>query len=198
MQPEWPLRVASIALLVVVFYPLAQAASPSFDCAKASGQVEQLICKDEALADLDHKMGEIYSKALKAWPPEEVTKQRAMQRGWIKGRNDCWKAEDVRNCVEASYRTRIVEMQIQFGQLLVPTPIGYVCRGGEDKPFFATFYKDTDPPSVVLTYGNDQVIAFSVPSGSGAKYTTAQVMFWEHQGEATVEWFGAKLSCITQ
>jgi len=85
----------------------------------------------------------------------------------IKGRNDCWKADDPRACTELSYRTRIVELQIKSGQLMAPTPVGYVCTGGEAKPFFATFYRQTDPPSAVITYGNDQVIAFVAPSGSG-------------------------------
>jgi len=63
------------------------------------------------------------------------------------------------------------------------------------KTFFATFYQETDPPSAVLTNGDDQVIAFIEPSGSGAKYTAANVEFWEHHGEATVTWFGAEMRC---
>ena len=51
------------------------------------------------------------------------------------------------------------------------------------------------PASVVMTYGTDQVIAFSTASGSGAKYTTSGVEFWEHHGEATVDWFGKKWKC---
>jgi uncharacterized protein len=47
----------------------------------------------------------------------------------------------------------------------------------------------------VLTLGNDQVMAFVARSGSGAKYTAANVEFWEHQGEATLDWFGKKLTC---
>jgi len=46
-----------------------------------------------------------------------------------------------------------------------------------------------------LTYGNDQTIAFVAPSGSGARYTAQNVEFWEHQGEATIDWYGTELRC---
>jgi len=173
----------------------ATATTPSFDCAQASGEVEELICNDEHLAALDHRLAEVYARAAATWPTDELPDLKAFQRGWIKGRNDCWKAEDVRECVDASYRTRIVELQIGSGQLEVPAPVGYLCAGDEGTPFFATFYSQTDPPSAVLTRGDDQVIAFIARSASGARYTAPGVELWEHQGEATVDLFGSKLKC---
>jgi uncharacterized protein len=172
----------------------AKPVTPSFDCAKATGQVEQLVCKDAGLASLDRKLADAYAKAMKGWPADVAKEQRAIQRGWVKGRDDCWKADDLRACVENEYKTRLVEVQIKGGLVMAPTPVGYRCKG-EATPFMAAFYKDTDPPSAVLTFGNDQVIAFVARSGSGAKYTAANVEFWEHQGEATLEWFGKKLTC---
>ena len=44
------------------------ASSPSFNCAKASGQVEQLICRDAELAALDRQMAATYAKAMHNWP----------------------------------------------------------------------------------------------------------------------------------
>jgi uncharacterized protein len=172
----------------------AQKPGPTFDCSKASGQVEKLICKDPELAALDRKMANIYAAAMKRFPADIAAKERVYQRGWIKGRNDCWKAEDVRRCVVEEYRTRIVELQIRSGQLMAPTAIGYECPE-KGKPFFATFYRETDPPSAVLTYGNDQVIAFLTPSASGSKYVATHMEFWEHHGEATVDWYGTKMTC---
>lgn len=176
----------------------AQAPSPSFDCTKASGEIEQLVCKDPELAALDRNLVKVYERALKNWPADVVAEQKTYQRGWIKGRNDCWKADDKKACAKLAYQTRMVEIQIKSGQLTVSAPVGYVCTGSEHKPFVVTFYNDTDPPSAVLTYGDDQVIAFVAPSGSGAKYTAAGVEFWEHQGEATVDWFGIELKCASQ
>ena len=37
---------------------------PSFDCQKAQGQVEILICNDQELAALDRQMSEVYQAAL--------------------------------------------------------------------------------------------------------------------------------------
>jgi uncharacterized protein len=194
---QWLLPTTMVLLLYAASPGWAGAGQkgPTFDCAKASGQVETLICKDEELAALDRRMGAVYAAALKNWPANIAAEQRASQRGWIKGRNDCWKSEDVRACVLAGYRGRIVELQITSGQLEVPKPVGYTCAGSENRPFTVTFYQQTDPPSAVITYGDDQVIAFAAVSASGAKYTAANVEFWEHQGEARVNWYGTTLTC---
>jgi len=32
---------------------------------------------------------------------------KAEQRGWIKGRDDCWKSDEMRGCVKREYRYRI-------------------------------------------------------------------------------------------
>jgi membrane-bound inhibitor of C-type lysozyme len=84
---------------------------------------------------------------------------------------------------------RIAELE------LVPTPVGFACEGGEERSLVVTFHNETDPPSAAITYGADQVIAFVAPSGSGARYTADGVEFWEHQGEATVDWHGTRLVC---
>jgi uncharacterized protein len=183
--------------IVILGLPAAAGgqAGPAFDCSKASGRVETLVCEDDDLAALDRRMAGVYATAMKTWPAEVAAEQKAVQRGWIKGRNDCWKADDVRGCVEYSYQTRIAEVQIASGQLMAPTPVGYTCKGAEGTPVFAAFYKETDPPSAVITVGDDQVTAFISPSGSGAKYTAPNVEFWEHHGEATIDWFGSELTC---
>lgn len=72
----------------------------------------------------------------------------------------------------------------------------FVCNGDASAPFHATFYNALDPPSAVFTYGNDQAIALSAPAASGSRYTAANVEFWEHHGEATVNWHGKRLTCI--
>jgi len=188
-----------IFLITVTFVLTATSltlASPSFDCSKAAGEVEQLICRDQPLAELDQNLAEVYESAMKRLPTDEHAKTRAMQRGWIKGRNDCWKAEDVRGCVEVSYQIRIVELQITGGLLMAPDYTTLICNQQQNIPFTTVFYNQTNPPSAVLTWGNDQVIAFIQHSGSGARYAAPGVEFWSHQGEATVDWFGTRLLCL--
>jgi uncharacterized protein len=86
-------------------------------------------------------------------------------------------------------------MQVSSGQLMVPTPVGYLCQEAPDQPFVVTFYQETDPPTAVVTYGDEQVLTFLSPSGSGSKYNGRNVELWEHQGEAAVDWSGTKLTC---
>jgi uncharacterized protein len=170
--------------------------APAFDCQKASGEIEALICQDAELATLDRDMAGIFKRAEAKNSGDELKTLKAMQRGWIKGRNDCWKAQDKRQCVIASYNLRMVELQIQNGLVIVPTAVGYVCNNDNSKPFFATFYNELKPPAAVITYGDDQTIALAAPAASGSKYSAEGISFWEHHGEATVEWYGTQLTCI--
>ena len=57
----------AVAAAVAAWIPttVALGAQPSFDCAKAEGAVEALICKDADLAALDLKLSEVYGMALK-------------------------------------------------------------------------------------------------------------------------------------
>ena len=91
--------------------PLAQAAHPSFDCSKASHEAEELICKDSELAALDRSLAELYATVLKHTPASEQGALKAEQRGWVKGRNDCWKSSDERGCVKREYEARISELR---------------------------------------------------------------------------------------
>ena len=89
----------------------APAAHPSFNCAKASHEVEELICKDAELADLDRSLADLYAVVLKNTPASEQKMLKAEQRGWVKGRNDCWKSSDERGCVKREYEARISELK---------------------------------------------------------------------------------------
>ena len=99
-------------LPVAVAAPLtASAASPSFNCAKASSTVEKLICNDAELADLDRSLASLYDVVLKNTPAGEQKMLKAEQRGWVKGRDDCWKSDDLRGCVKDEYQMRIDQLK---------------------------------------------------------------------------------------
>ena len=154
-----------------------------------------MICNDEALQALDRTLAKTYARAMQNLPEEDQASERAMQRGWIKGRNDCWKADDVGTCVTHSYQIRTVELQIRSGELEAPAFVTLRCKQEPDKHFTASFYNTTEPRSVVLTLDNDQVIAFTAPSASGARYQANGVDFWTKGKDASVEWFGTSLVC---
>ena len=170
-------------------------AQPAFDCSKASGEVEQLICADESLQALDRELARTWAKATETWPAEVTTEQRAVQRGWIKGRNDCWKAENQQDCVAFAYRSRLVELSISAGLVEAPGYYTLSCSEGGSEPFTAAFYNDLEPSAAVITRGNDQVIALSARAASGARYTAPGVEFWSKGNEAMVTWFGSEFSC---
>ncbi len=89
----------------------AWAASPSFNCAKASNEVEGLICRDAELASLDRHLADLYAVTLTHTPAGAQTVLKDEQRGWIAGRNDCWKSSDERGCVKGAYQDRIRELK---------------------------------------------------------------------------------------
>ncbi len=166
-------------------------ATPSFDCSKSPGEFEQMVCKDPALAALDVQLADTFRQAL-AKAADKDTLQ-ATQRGWIKGRDDCWKADDKPTCVREAYIVRIVDLRIQHNLVVIPSAVEYRCDDNA-KPFTATFYND-EPRAVVLTWGNDQAIVPAAMSASGARYAAQGIEFWEHQGEASVDFYGNKLTC---
>ncbi|MEP4486993.1 MAG: MliC family protein [Halioglobus sp.] len=171
-------------------------AQPAFDCNEAEGEVENLICSNDDLQKLDQSLAITYAQAMQNLPEQDQTNERAMQRGWIKGRNDCWKSDDVESCVTYSYHTRIVELQIRSGALEAPGFILLSCEEEPNKRLTASFYNETEPHSVVLTLDNDQVIAFSTRSASGARYQASNVDFWTKGKEASLDWFGTSLKCV--
>jgi hypothetical protein len=69
-----------------------------------------------------------------------------MQRGWVKGRDDCWKGSDPRGCVEFNYLHREAEL-VAAWSLEEPTWVAtYVC-GDKGTEVTASFF-DTEIPAV--------------------------------------------------
>jgi uncharacterized protein len=186
----------------------AQAKGPAFDCSKAQGEVEQLICKDEGLAALDRKLDEVYKAALAKARDDVPQFLRTEQRGWIKGRNECWKAKDgtyltaswqakdVRECVEGNYKIRISELQALMRLVPPKGPVFYACNDNFGE-VIATFF-ETDPPTARLERGDKTLTVWLVPAGSGSKYEGQNVEFWTKGKEAQVTWLDENLKCTSK
>lgn len=179
--------------------PLPTAAGPSFDCRRASKAAERSVCQDPALAALDRELAALYARArapTRDIGAEDRKAEQATQRQWLSERDACAKRADAGACLADSYRRRIVTLRIWMGDLgPVPPVTGLQCPGAERLPATAVFYADADPKAVVLTLLGRQTIAFIAPSGSGARYAAPGVSYWEHHGEATIEWFGQRFTC---
>lgn len=167
----------NMMLLFVLASPVALAVSPSFDCSKANGgEVEKLICKDDSLANLDKKMANVYTAAMKKLPAAEQKQQKAIQQGWIKGRDECWKSDNVSHCVTDSYSMRISELQVKGALIYTPEPRLYQCG---KETLTAWYYNETEMPVALLKTGDIQPeIAYITRSGSGAKYEAQNWGFW--------------------
>ena len=188
-QPESYIRLLVAMILVAFAMPTVNtlATEPSFDCAKASGSVEEMICQDEQLAELDSKLAEVYTAAARKATNEHPPVLKAEQRGWIKGRNDCWKSDDPRACTETEYRHRIAELQARYRLVPEKGPFWFACDDNASSEVVVTFF-ETDPPTLIAERGDGVSFMIQQPSGSGAKYQGRNETFWEHQGEATIVW----------
>lgn len=170
------------------------AAEPAFDCARAESSAEKLICSNDDLAVLDRKLAEVYGgavnvvKSLDAGAEQELNTLKAYQRGWVKGRDDCWKGEDELSCLRATYERRIAELTARYQLIKGQAPVFYTCNGNPADEIVATFFP-TDPPSARLERGDTTEIVVQGLSGSGARYEgDFGIVFWIKGDEATVEW----------
>ncbi|OAT16891.1 putative lipoprotein [Buttiauxella noackiae ATCC 51607] len=102
----------------VSFAPTAQKTTsaksgPSFSCAAVTkDSMEDLICQSSTLSAMDLKLTETYKQALVKSHNNSTLK--AEQRGWIKGRNECWKEDDKNACLANSYQQRLSELQSKY------------------------------------------------------------------------------------
>ena len=206
------MRIGLVVLVSLAVAPrLVLAEGPAFDCAKAQGEVEQLVCKDEALAALDRRLDGVY-KAAQARARDDMPKTLvAEQRGWVKGRNDCWKtktgspefltaswqATGMRECVEAKYKIRISELQATWRLVPAKGPVSFACEKNPANEVVATFF-ETDPPAARLERGDQTVTVWLVPAASGSKYEGRNVELWTKGPEATVTWLDDRLKCVSK
>lgn len=177
------------------------AEGPSFDCTKASSSVEKLICQNPELARLDRLLDKTYEQsveAVKKFPTakEDLKKLQAYERGWIKGRNECWKTSNPVHCIQNNYEQRISELQAQYRLVPHGKPVFYTCNDNPADEIVATFFQ-SERPSVTLERGDSVMVAILGPSGSGARYLgDFGKSFWIKGDEAMVEWpQGTSFNC---
>lgn len=84
--------------------PLISTAA-SFDCTKASTQIEKTICGNDSISRLDEVLASAYKAAkLSSADPDRL---QADQKEWVRSRNACKNEE----CVKTSYETRLGQLQ---------------------------------------------------------------------------------------
>ncbi len=157
------------------------AQGPTFDCAKAKRKVEKLICSDASLATLDHKRADAFKAASAKAKGKLATQLRTEQCGWVKGRNDCWRAngqptritatwtvDTVKTFVDAQYRMRTSELQAVW-QLVPPKTISYGCQNIPANEVVANFFH-TDPATLRLERRDRTMTIWRVGAASEWKF----------------------------
>ena len=166
----------------------AMATGPSYDCTKVeANSIEEMICKDNELSAFDRKLSDVYSAAAQKATNEHPPVLKAEQRGWIKGRNECWKADDKRACVQYTYQSRIAELEARYRLIDGSEPVRFTCDGNPANEVIVTLFR-TDPPTLIAERGDSVSLMYLQPSASGTKYQCRNEIFWEHQGEASITW----------
>lgn len=97
---------------------LQQAMATGMDCTKAVNAVENTICADKGLYELDAQMGVVYRGLMKN-PTDKLPDLKRTQRLWLKARNEC--ADDI-SCLGQSYRDRLQLLQAQWKEAVVYKP----------------------------------------------------------------------------
>ncbi|MEM7500275.1 MAG: MliC family protein [Pseudomonadota bacterium] len=187
------LALAAILTLSVPDAEAAERTSPAFDCGRSIGKVEELICRDPGLAALDRRLTARFAaavKSLRSAPDAKaaVKAVRSEQRGWISGRNECWKADNMRACAENAYLAREGALVATY---LLDTPVSeaaFVCNANPADAFDAAFF-GTALPSVRVERGDTVMAGTLVPTASGARYALPfGRSLWLKGDEAVLVW----------
>ena len=195
-----PGALAALALLGAGARAEEVAGPPSFDCAEARSGAEQAVCASADLSALDRVLASVYARA--AATPDAPASLAGVQRGWIKGRDDCWKAEDLGACVGRAYAERIAALVAAQpgarGDAPVIGPVAFACAGMD--PLRAVFV-NAGAGYAVLRWGETTLALPQAISASGARYAGAgpegEYEFWNKGNEAifTVPGMSAPAQC---
>jgi uncharacterized protein YecT (DUF1311 family) len=81
--------------------------TPSFDCAKASSNIEKMICENAILAKADSDLSAAYHQSIQQATGDQLSSIKSAERDFIKQRNQCKTAD----CVHGVYLTRLAQLQ---------------------------------------------------------------------------------------
>jgi uncharacterized protein len=192
------MRRILVAGLVLAAGTAAVAEGPSFDCGKAESSAEKLVCGDGELGQLDREAARLYALALDGphMTPDRRDTLVAMQRGWVKGRDDCWKADDLRTCVLDQYVIRIAELRQGYADARSDDAAGislgpFVAECPGLDAVLGVVFVNSDPGAVYLAWRDRVAVLPQGPSGSGARYAATladgDYLFWNKGDEAQFE-----------
>jgi len=152
--------------------PLAQAAAatPGFDCKKATLKAEIMICGNARLAQLDVEVTRLYDLIGKAPGIDRAALQR-LQGGWLNKRNACATTDNSETCLLDAYAGRISDLRAGYPVARNDTavsigPIGWHCPAGD---MISTFINGASS-MVYVKWADKSAVLTQAISASGARY----------------------------
>lgn len=185
--------------------------NPSFDCAKAESSAQKLVCTDANLAALDREVDRLFVLARDGKSLSETRRKEllAVQRGWIKGVDDCWKSDNLRYCVVENYAMRTHQLRQGYAEArseddkgISAGPSAMRCMGLD--ALIGMTYVQSNPASVYAEWLDRGVVMESVPVASGVRYEGSafdgKYVLWTKGKEAMFELPGNKeaLKCTDE
>lgn len=190
-----------LLLIVTTLLATAQlqvaAADNQINCqAKDLGTVDQLICSDQELLKQDQQLAEVYQQALLKAVNEKPPLLKAEQRGWVKGKAECWKEEDKKACASTLYTQRIAELQARYELLPASKKLLLGCGSNPANEVSLRYYPTT-PATLIADYGDQVSLMYQQADQS---YVGRNEKLSEQKGVFTVQWgYEAPLmSCKTK
>lgn len=163
----------------------AASADSQINCqAKDLGTVDQLICSDQKLLKQDQQLAEVYQQALLKAANEKPPLLKAEQRGWVKGKADCWKEDDKKACASTLYIQRIAELQARYELMPASKKLLLSCDNNPANEISLRYYPTT-PATLIADYGDQVSLMYQQPDQS---YVGRNEKLSEQNGIFTVQW----------
>lgn len=101
----------SVMIVLIISFTVSAETAPikaSFDCAKATSEIEKTICGSKALADLDLELAAIYKDLISNLFQSEINRLKEEQLQWLAARDaSCVKARIKEACLQDLYSARV-------------------------------------------------------------------------------------------
>lgn len=159
---------------------------PAFDCKHVPAHsAEALICQNAGLSQLDQQLHQVFAKAAVLAAHERPSLLKAEQRGWIKGRNDCWKDANEVACMQDAYQRRIAELQARYRLVSMRGPLHYQC-GVSPADELVLSYFATQPATLIAERGDSVSLMFL--QANGTDYVGRNETLWPQQDGVRLQW----------
>lgn len=146
--------------LIGIFFALPGAEAASFNCQRASTNIEKMICGNPEINEADERLAAVYKEASTSTDGEAV---KSEQRAWLKSRNAC----SDETCLLALYRDRTLVLTATSRPGPAPASI----------PVVLTLHAQADKPAIEKTRVAKGIVTGYVEFGhdqAGGKYTVVE------------------------